>query len=387
VHGELIDNPRDVERLRSQWDDLAISSKKPYCSPAWMLSWWRHVAPPSSLLRIVVVLEKNELLGVAPLFTDKGFGILNRYRLLGGPTSSRVDMLATNGLEREVAEVFAAMLSEAQPNVDVLMFEGIPEHSPWPQLLEEFWSNSRRPRLQTQFSVPAPSLILKGRTYEEWLGTKSRNFRKSMRYRQRQIDRCGGTFRLACTNDEIQQGLASFAHLHHARWRARGGSGVLNRDVELMLKAAAHELVSDLRLRLWTLEVNERIISAQIFLAAGGEVAYWLGGFDEDWAPLQPSIMTILAAIEHAYSVGDDHLDLGGGGQDYKYRFADGQDVLKSMIFVPRLSRYPLARVQLMRTRVRLALAARLSPDAKRRLRRVRERVASFTRSDSSADT
>jgi hypothetical protein len=62
----------------------------------------------------------------------------------------------------------------------------------------------------------------------------------------------------------------------------RGGSGVLSRRVERMLEAASVDLVTDLRLRLWTLELSGTTISAQIFLAGGGEVSYWLGGFDEN---------------------------------------------------------------------------------------------------------
>jgi CelD/BcsL family acetyltransferase involved in cellulose biosynthesis len=94
--------------------------------------------------------------------------------------------------------------------------------------------------------------------------------------------------------------------------------------------------------------------------------------------------MTILAAIEHAYSIGDERMDLGGGGQDYKYRFADGQDVLASKIVVPRRSHYPFARAQSMRTRVRLAFADHLSQDEKRQLRRMRSRVVSLSRHGSS---
>ena len=99
-------------------------------------------------------------------------------------------------------------------------------------------------------------------------------------------------------------------------------------------------------------------------------MSYWNGGFDEAWAADKPALVTILAAIEHAWAAGDRRFDLGAGGQPYKYRFADGQDEVEWVRLVPRGPRYPLARLSLVPLQARRGVAARLSDDAKERLRR-----------------
>ena len=162
---------------------------------------------------------------------------------------------------------------------------------------------------------------------------------------------------------------------------------MLNRRVERMLEEAGKDLVHDQRARLWSIDVDGRPISSHLFLSAGGETSYWLGGFDENWARLQPSIVTILTAIEHAFSVGDVRFDLGTGGQDYKYRLATGEDPIDWTLLVPAGSRSALAHIQMLPERTRLAAARRLSPGAKRTIRQIRGRVAGLRhpRGDSAA--
>ena len=78
----------------------------------------------------------------------------------------------------------------------------------------------------------------------------------------------------------------------------------------------------------------------------------------------------VRSALEHAFSVGDQHLDLGPGGQPYKYEFAQSAN---SADCTPgsRGWRSLLARVQLVPLRARIVLAQRLSPKAKQVVRRI----------------
>jgi CelD/BcsL family acetyltransferase involved in cellulose biosynthesis len=374
---EVIDDWGDLHDHLSRWDGLAVACSRPYCSPAWMGAWWLHVAPRRSRLRLFMVFEGSELVGVAPLFADGKPGFLTRYRVLGARCSSSLDLLALPGREAEIASALAPALAGASPRPDVLMLEGIRGETPWPSLLAKAWPGPS-PANRPQFSLPAPRLDLRGRSYDEWFSSKSRNFRQNMRRRLRQLERAGATFRLASTHEELEYGLRSFADLHYGRWNWRGGSGVLDRRVERMLLAAGEQLIGANRFRLWSVEVAGQPISSHLFLSAGEETSYWLGGFDEDWARLQVSVLTILAGIEHAFDVGDQRFDLGTGGQEYKYRMADDDTPVHWSMVTPMGIRSPVARMQLLPERARLAVANKLSPDAKSKIRQIRRRVSSL---------
>jgi CelD/BcsL family acetyltransferase involved in cellulose biosynthesis len=378
---DVIDDIEDIGDLHAEWDDLAVSLGRPFCSPAWMTSWWRRAAPDDAHLRVIVARQGRELLGIAPFFARAESGGIVRYRLLAAPISARTQPLARPGAEDVVAGATVSSLARAHPPPAVLAFDGISNDSSWPQLLRHGWPGSGRGWQRQEPPMAAPTITLDGKSFEQWLKERSANFRSQMRRKRRRLEAAGAVFKLATTDEELTAGLDSFAAMHYDRWRWRGGSGVLTPAIERMLADVARTLVGDLRFRLWTIHVDEKCISAQIFIGAGGELSYWLGGFDEAWAAHGPSNAAILEAVQHAWTVGDRRIDLGAGGQRYKYSFADGQDDLEWVTIVPPGRRHALTRLQLMPTQLnrwtRSTLSRRMSQTTKDRIKRMLKRIHS----------
>ena len=356
-----------LEQVSEEWDRLAVAAARPYCAPAWMLAWWRHVAPPDAELCTVVARAEGELVAIAPFFGDRRRG-LSRWRLLGSGTSSRREPLSRPGLEAEVATAFGRAIAEAKSPPDLIVLEDTPADSPWPRLLAGAWPGQPA-WSRVDWTTPAPTLGLRGRTYDAWFGSKSSSFRKQMRRVGRQLEERGGSCRLSTAGD-LAADLRAFATLHHARWQSRGGSLALDPRVEAMLLDVASSLPPS-RFRLWSTEVAGETISSHLFLAAGGEVSYWLGGFDEAWAAQQPAMQTILAAIADALERGEARLDLGPGRAAYKDRFADGEDLLQTVTLVPRRARYRRVRATLVPDHLRAAVTSRLPERWKHTLRRL----------------
>lgn len=323
-----------------------------------MLPWWRHAGPSEAELRIIVVLDGPTVIGVAPFFMEKADGLI-WYRPLGSGSSPRREPLAWPGRERRTAEVMAAVLAEAQPKPDLLTFEGVPASSPWPRLLRDVWPSKRPPWLHRDRRRVAPTLTLAGHTFDQWLASKSRNFRQQMGRARRQLDRQEAVFHLATSEEELKTRLPSFAALHHSRWASRGGSNILSRGVQSMLEDVARQM-GTLRFRLWSIELDGQAISSHIFIAAGGELMYWLGGFDNSWSPQHPSILALLAAIEHSWEIGDRRVDFGAGSQPYKYRFANEEEILQRVILVPPGARRPMIQGQVLAENLDRALRNRL---------------------------
>jgi CelD/BcsL family acetyltransferase involved in cellulose biosynthesis len=289
-------------------------------------SWWRHLAPARSHLR---GRGPGGFGGYRPLFVQTGRTGLSRYRLLGSGTSFRVEPLACVGKEHAVAALVMGALEDAEPRADLVGLEGASERSPWIRLLSETGASLW---VHNDYSLPAPTLALQRRTFDEWFASKSANFRQQMRRSRRRLEEKGAVLRLATTTTTL-----------------RGPD----------------------RFRLWLMQVGQATISAQIFVAAGGEVSYWNGGFSEEWAAARPALVTILGAIEHSYTVGDKRLDLGGGGQAYKYRFADREEILNWSTLAPAGPRQSLARLSVVPTALRRRAANKLSPETKQRIKQV----------------
>jgi CelD/BcsL family acetyltransferase involved in cellulose biosynthesis len=196
-----------------------------------------------------------------------------------------------------------------------------------------------------------------------------------MRRYVRQLNAAGGGIRLITDPGEVTQALKEFARLHHLRWRARGGSAVLTDRVEQVLADAARQLIGQGRFQLWMVSLGDDVIGSGVFLSAGTETAYWLGGFDERKARFEPSLLTILAAVRYALANGGGRFNLGAGGQPYKYRFSDDEETLEWSLLLPPGLRGALARSQMLPQRARTALAGRLPPRLKKLIRQSVARV------------
>jgi CelD/BcsL family acetyltransferase involved in cellulose biosynthesis len=366
----LIDDVQGLHELRAGWDALAVAARRPYCAPAWMLAWWQHVPSAHAALRAVAVHDGPDLVALAPYYAERRAGRPTVYRVLAAGTSHRVEPVARPGTEREAAHAIAATLGAASPRPALLSFETVDHRVGWCGLLSEAWPTRRRPVPLLTWTEPAPTISLEAESFAAWLQGKSRNFRSQAGRLRRRLEGQGAQFRLASTPDELERGLADFARLHYARWEDRGGTVALTPAVEAMLMEAGRELLTDGRMRLHSIEVDGQTISSHLFVAAGGEVAYWNGGFDERFAAEKPSMQALLAAVEEGFGRQDRRMDLGGGGQDYKYRLADGEDLVESAQLAVRDRGYPVTRAQLAPRQARSAIGRRLPDDARNRLRK-----------------
>jgi CelD/BcsL family acetyltransferase involved in cellulose biosynthesis len=336
--------PADLEPLRADWDALAVRCGAPFGAPAWVEAWWRHLAPRGMELAVVSVHDGERLIGLAPFYASRKLGV-TELRLLSGGFSSRLGLLAEPGLEQVVATSVAACLATSRRSPGAVRWEAVDIAADWPELVSSNWPGGPQ-RIQAESRRSAPVVDLEVPSYDEWMARKSRNFRSQMRRRRRAVEERGASFR-AATRATLEADLEQFLRLHTDRWAGRGGSAAVPPGVMAMLAEVGNGLVDEDRFRLWLIDGPDgKAISAQIFVEAGGVLAYWNGGFDEAWGEHSPGSLAILAAIEQAIERGDSLLDLGGGEAAYKDRLADeDRPIAWSTAFV-RGPRYPLARMR-----------------------------------------
>jgi CelD/BcsL family acetyltransferase involved in cellulose biosynthesis len=364
VRAELVTDADALRAYEPGWDALAVELGLPFCAPGWLLPWWRCARPPRARLHVVVVREAERVVGVAPWFATRDRLGFRALRPLGGAVCQRVEPLAAPGRELEVTARIVELAAGRRQAPDAIFFEGVDNRSTWPRLLAGSWPGGAG-AVVLRWRGAAPTLSLRGRDYDTWLATKSRNFRHDLRKKRARFLRQGGAFRLA-TPDTLERDLAAFTRLHHARWTPRGGSAALGPGVDAMLLAAGRALLPAGRLRLWSLDLGDEIVSSHHAQVAGTEYAYWLSGFDERHARLSPSLLGAMAVIQDAFDSGADRLDLGLGDYAYKARFADDADTLEYLRIIPSGRRYPLARVRVAPGQLRFAAEQAI----KRRYRR-----------------
>jgi CelD/BcsL family acetyltransferase involved in cellulose biosynthesis len=221
--------------------------------------------------------------------------------------------------------------------------------------------------------APLPIVVLDGHDYESWLATKSSKFRQETRRLRRRLDDAGGVFGVVETAG-VERAVEAFVELNGARWEDRGGSNALIPGIREMLAEVARDLLPSGRLRIYTLEVEGRIIAVNILVAAGDEVCGWNSGFDVEWGRYSPSLLLTLQALADAAERGEKRMSLGPGGTPYKLRMADAEEEVGVLTVVPHGAGYLRTRLRLVRHQARWGFSRRLSPDTKQRLRRLARR-------------
>jgi CelD/BcsL family acetyltransferase involved in cellulose biosynthesis len=374
----------DVERLAAlapAWDALAVACALPQMSPAWVLAWWRHVAPERAVPRTVAVRDGDALVGVAPFYVAPGGGRLD-YRLPGIEIAGRLAPLAVPGREWEIAEAVAHALAQATPRPDAVRFEGVPLEGHWLPALREGWPGALRPPLRLTQVGGNPLILLREDSFEAWLAARSANFRGQMRRLRRRFAEAGGVSRLA-THATLAKDAAALTRLHASRWGGRGHSNLvdLGERFSAFVVELGEALLGEGRFALRVLELDGEPICAQLFVGAGGTFLFVNGGWDERQAALRPSLVCLLDAVEDVFARGARRFDLGVGAQSYKLRFADGNAPLAWGVLMAPGARLPLtaARTAPALARARLRDGARrvLSEQQVARLRGARRRLRS----------
>jgi CelD/BcsL family acetyltransferase involved in cellulose biosynthesis len=352
---------------RQQWHALAAASGRPFLTPAFALSWFRHCRPRGSELRVVAVYVGPELVGVGPFFvTGHLFGPA-RYRVLGSGIAPGLEPLAKAGHEREVAAAIGGALHEGRPRADIVSLGGIPAASPWPQLLTAEWPGAR-PALVVTRTDREPFLELDDTGYDGWLRSRPAKFRQQLRRRTRRLTELGGEC-VMLGPDEIADGVDALVRLHRARWHDRGGSRLLTPAAQRLLSHAPAELAGVFAL--CAVRLGGDIVAASAFVRAGDTVAAWLMGFEPAAAPFGPGPLLAVTAVRAASDGEQRRIGLGTGDQDYKQRLATGAATLHWVSLVPRGSRYPLSRLRLWPEGLAELVDRRLPARPRSALRRV----------------
>ena len=336
---EVIDDLGRLEAVVPDWDALAVARSLPLSAPGWLLAWWRSLAPADAQLRVVVVRDgSGALVGLAPYHAVREGGLVHLRPLGAEDMGIRNVPLAAEGLEVPVARAVAAALAGSRPAPSVVHLSQVDTDSPWPMLLRRAWPGLFPPRLERVRDAPAPTLHLDAASYEEWLASKSSNFRQRLRRDTRKLEEKGARTWMARTPAELDEALGAFHRLHAARW---GDESPLASDAgHRMMLNAGHALLAAERFRAWTMAVDDTVVTVQIFVAAGGEVTYWNGGWDADWSSYSPAMIGIAAGLEDAFARGERRMDFGEGEHHYKTRLADRDEPITWARLMPRDVRY-----------------------------------------------
>jgi CelD/BcsL family acetyltransferase involved in cellulose biosynthesis len=369
---ELLTTVDELEDVEEEWRRLAEQRANAFITPDWFRAAVRNeeAEPFVPLARA----SDGSLLGLLPLVrtTSIGQGVL---RFAGADYGDFFEPVAPAAAADE-AEVVAATADELSRQRDrwaVLVADYVDEGAPWVRRLSS--GPDRRfalTRYHDQLSVYR-SIDVRGISWEDYVGTLSRNARSQIGRKLRGLERSHDVrYRRTAQEQELEADMESFFALHEGRWGSRRQTFLASPRARAFHMDFALSALRAGWLRLWFLDVDGDSVAAWYGWLIGGRYQYYQAGFDPAWARHSPGLLLLSHTIRSAIEEGADHYDLLIGDEPYKSRFSTVGRTARTIVLTR--PRHP-ARLVVVADVVLRRGARKLPRQLKTSLRRLSGRV------------
>jgi CelD/BcsL family acetyltransferase involved in cellulose biosynthesis len=307
------------------WDALALASRNIFSTREWASVWWRHFGEGRPL-ELTACMDDDRVAAILPLYLASSRP-LRTLRFIGHGPSDELGFVCGPADVESVARALREALAEKRWRWQVLLAERLAGGHDWSGLLGgKVLGREESPVLRTG-----------GRSWDEFLAGRSRNFRDQVRRRERKLGREHDVgYRLA-DRDSLEADFETLVGLHEARWGERSPAfvGPL-RSFHLDFAATALERGW---LRLWSLDVDGRTVAAWHGFRFGDVESYYQSGRDPSWDRDRVGFVLLTHTMREAFDDGMREYRLLRGGEAYKDRFATEDSGIETVAVARGLGR------------------------------------------------
>lgn len=315
--GEVREIP-DLDALAPEWEALwaRCPDATVFQRSDWLLPWCTHLLHGKPCL--VTVRRGAQLLGLAPFFLwmDGDSRVLS---VMGAGISDYLDVLVEQDERPIVARALEAWLGVRQP-WDRLEWSELRSSSLLLELADRWPGGSITSRQDV-----CPGVLLGGRSRLQ--DALPPPMWSRVAYARRRAGRAGDLAVDEATPETLERLLDHLEEFHAARWRERGGVGMLSdaptrafhREVSQRLLARGALLLSALRIR-------GAVAGVLYGFHDRAATRYYSSGFSPECGHFSPGTLLVAHAIEGAKERGAELFDFLRGAEPYKYTWG-AQDI------------------------------------------------------------
>jgi CelD/BcsL family acetyltransferase involved in cellulose biosynthesis len=374
VNLEVIDNANALAPVLDPWRRLAAARGNAFVTPEWYLAALN--ALHRGAVPAVAVMRRNDgdVRGLLPLVDCHSS---SGSRLLSFPGTRFADIfhpVAEQQDEVEVAATLAPALARHVGSRCRLDLGRVGVEAGWWRELAQAWPD--RLTVVPQPEEALPYVALEGLGWQEYLASRSGQFRNQVKRKRRSLERDHEVLlRRSEAAAEVSSDLDTLFRLHDARWKHRvGASSIARAEVRELHRdfaAAAHERGW---LRLYVLEVDGAPAAAWYGWHMGNRFSYYQAGFEPAWSRYSVGFLLLAETVREAIEEGAAEYDLLVGDEAFKSRFATAKRHGNSVLLAP-----PISRTRLVASVKRVARSGvRAMPEpARERIRDLRNKVRS----------
>jgi CelD/BcsL family acetyltransferase involved in cellulose biosynthesis len=358
---EIVRERNGARAIEDAWRALAVERGNVFITPEWFWTWMRHYGSGYRPLLGIVRNAEGGLRGLLPLVAA-GRGRKATARFAGSALGDCFHPVARQPEELAVAAAVGQAFRADPDSPRSLVLENVPACEGWWRALMQAGGWPGTPL--TDRPATLPRAVLAGRTWDDYMATRSRNLRSQLGRRRRALQREHDLrVRWSDADDDVRRDIALLFQLHDSRWRERQGESSLSSRTARQFHAdLAAALQRQGWLRLAFLELDDKPVAAWYGWRVGESFAYYQAGFDPRWADHSVGLVLFAETIRSAVEEGAGTYDMLLGEEPFKLRFADSRSRVCTVLIAPRLSSARL----LGAAEARLRAGARRLPESLR---------------------
>ncbi|HEV7615870.1 MAG TPA: GNAT family N-acetyltransferase [Solirubrobacterales bacterium] len=310
----------DIEQLRGPWEELSRLGCNPFLSWEWASTWWRHFGREREQKILGCHDAAGKLVGIVPLYYDAKRP-LRLLRFIGHFPADQLEPLCAPA---DLAAVIGSARRQlaAESCWDLLLTERLPGAA---DLGAELGTQPMR-------CEATPELRLETADWDEFLASKSSNFRGQIRNRQRRLERDHGLeFRLAEDPERLQADMDTLFKLHELRYgSAEKGLGAFSDELASFHRDFARLALENGWLRLWFAELDGEPAAAWYGFRLGGADWFYQSGRDPERDRQSVGFVLMAHTLRDAVESGMRTYKLLLGAEEYKKRFSNSEPTVET---------------------------------------------------------
>ena len=290
----------------TQWDKLAFEAGNIFGTRSWNECWWQHFGAGTTPF---VLTDQEETPQVILPVHLRG-GLIKQLRMLGNGVADELGPICLPDHRSRGQELLRDFLTLPDLRWDVLLLQDVASPHDWRTL-----------RTREINRVASPVVRFDTSVWEEFLATRSRNFRSNIKRKFTRLNKDYSVdFRLASV-DTLAADLEALFRLHLERWgpKAPFATGRQRRFHEDF----AAEAMTRGWLRLWMLELDGTIAGAQYGFRFADDEYYYQAGRDPRFESHSIGGLLLTHAIRCAVEDKMRQFRLLRGAEAYKSHFAN----------------------------------------------------------------
>ncbi len=318
---EIITKFEDFLSLENIWNNVLEKSQSDYVCLTfeWFKSWWLSFGKNKEL-RILLLKDKNSILGIVPLMISRSHfrGLpVREIGFIQNENTPRNDLIL-NGERKDAIDAIVKYFKNNLGRWDVICLVNIPQESPNYEILQDTLKRNNK-LFGIKKGLYSPFIRIQS-DWKTYFSSRTKKFRKAVRNNINRIERIG-PYHIKKIENINQDGtvLANIFEISKNSWKAKYQKQITRSDENKRFFEELSQVSSERGwLNIWLLNINDRTVAYEYHLRYKNRIYALRADFDEAYKDSSPGSVLDMHIVKYAFENKLKEYDMCGSDDFYK---------------------------------------------------------------------